>query len=83
MRPGQLTARQVAHVVRHHRLGMARDGQLDQMVVAFIGQVGAPAVVHRHPTADTRQRSQHLPTLLGRSGARPDITPQQILVLLP
>ncbi len=81
--PPQLSATDIADVVRDNRLRSGRHRKLDQMIVRLVGQVGTPSVVQRDPAACTRQGSQNLQALFGRGEIRPDGPPQQILIFQP
>ena len=56
LRDSQLSTPQVPDVVRDQRCRPARYREFDQMIVPFIGQIGAPEEKDRRPTAYAEKR---------------------------
>lgn len=48
----EFTSTQIANVVGHNRTGVSGEGQLDEMIVALVGQIRAPEIIHFHPDAN-------------------------------
>ena len=61
----ELSALEIPDVLRDQDRGSASDGQLDQMVVRLVSQVGAPAIVDRRPAADAEIGIEEVAALPG------------------
>jgi hypothetical protein len=50
-----LGAAEIAHIVGHDHFGASGDREFDDVIVAFIWQVGPPGKVDFHPLADAQE----------------------------